>query len=312
MRFAHPPVTAWILFWLMWPCATASAQSAATTYTDSRGKKVEFPLGDASFADEVIAFDNGKPPARESKWSDPQLVLGKPNYVARNAARLPPAAVTLGCGGVLTVRFTDNALVDVPGPDLFVFEAGPAVEPTGLSISADGQTWLDVGNISGGTAQVDIVKVARTGEAYRYVRLTDLKRGCGGEWPGADIDAVGAIGSTLELSFDASVLFDVDQSALRPEAQTALADAARQLARYADASITVEGHTDNTGGAAHNMTLSQARADSVRTFLLAQPELKGREMAAKGLGATQPVATNATDAGRQKNRRVQIVVDPRR
>lgn len=91
-----------------------------------------------------------------------------------------------------------------------------------------------------------------------------------------------------------------------------LAAAAQTLARYADASITVEGHTDSTGGAEHNMTLSQARAESVRAFLLLRPELLGRAIAARGFGATRPGATNATDVGRQKNRRVQIVVDPRR
>jgi OmpA-OmpF porin, OOP family len=301
-----------LALFLALPCSRVHGQSAAAAYTDSRGKRVEFPLGDASFADEVVTFENGTPPAREAKWSEAKLVLGPPNYIAKNAASLPPAAVTLGCGGVVTVRFTDNTLVDVPGPDLYVFETGPAVEPTSLTISLDGDTWLDVGSIRGGTAYVDISKVAQPGAAYRYVRLTDLKRGCGGPWPGADVDAVGAIGSRLELSFDASVLFDVDRSTLKPEARSALADAAVSVARYADASITVEGHTDSTGSAPHNLTLSQARAESVRTFLLSRPELSGRSITARGFGATRPVASNGDDAGRQKNRRVQIIIDPRR
>ena len=75
------------------------------------------------------------------------------------------------------MRFTDNVLVDLAGPDLYVFEVGPAIEPMRLAISQDGTTWTEVGDISGGTAAIDIAKVAKPGERYRFVRVTDLKRG---------------------------------------------------------------------------------------------------------------------------------------
>jgi outer membrane protein OmpA-like peptidoglycan-associated protein len=112
------------------------------------------------------------------------------------------------------------------------------------------------------------------------------------------------------LSFDASVLFDFDRSALRPEAQAALTDAAAQIAAHPDAAVTVEGHTDDVGADGYNAKLSQARAESVRAFLMSRPELRGRTIAATGLGATRPVTSNATEAGRQQNRRVEIVVRP--
>jgi outer membrane protein OmpA-like peptidoglycan-associated protein len=219
--------------------------------------------------------------------------------------------VVFGCGGSLVVRFADNVLVDVSGPDLYVFEVGPAIEPTRLAISQDGTTWTEVGDVSGGTAAIDIAKVAKPGHRYRFVRVTDLKRACGGPYPGADVDAIGAIGSALRLSFDASVLFDFDRSALRPEAQASLADAAVQIAAHPDAVVTVEGHTDDVGADGYNAKLSQARAEAVRAFLLSRPDLRGRTIAAKGFGATRPVATNATEQGRQQNRRVEIVVSPR-
>jgi OmpA-OmpF porin, OOP family len=292
--------------------APAGAQSTTTTYTDSRGKKVAFPLGDASFADAVVATTPGKPAARDPRFADPADVLGPPDYVNdRNENQRNPASMTLGCAGTLTLRFSDNALVDVPGPDLFVFEVGPAVEATNLSISTDGETWIAVGAIRGGTAEVDIAKVASPGASYRYVQLTDLKRGCGGPWPGADVDAVGAIGSTLALSFDASVLFDVDMAVLKPQAREALLDAVDRLARYAGAAVTVEGHTDSTGTAAYNAGLSQRRADAVRAFLVQQAPLKSSTITAKGFGATRPAAPNDTEGNRQRNRRVEIVVDLR-
>ena len=86
--------------------------------------------------------------------------------------------MVLGCAGSLVVRFADNVLVDVAGPDLFVFEVGSAVEPMRLAISQDGTTWTEVGDISGGTAAIDIAKTAKPGDRYRFVRVTDLKRAC--------------------------------------------------------------------------------------------------------------------------------------
>ncbi len=310
MRIRHLALVSVIAAGLS-PSAPGLAQSAATTYADSRGKKVVFPLGDASFADDVAMFTMGKPGVSNVRWGDAKLALRPPDYISEQADERKPTSLTLGCGGVLVLHFSDNAVVDVPGPDIYVFEVGPAVEAMNLAISTDGERWMAVGDISGGTAEVDISKVAKANETYRYVRLTDLKSGCSGGWPGADVDAVGAIGSTLDLSFDASVLFDVDQSVLKPQAQAALIDAVGKLARFAGASITVEGHTDNSGGADHNMTLSQARAESVRAFLASRAELRARTLVARGFGATRPVATNDTPASRQRNRRVEIIVDLR-
>jgi outer membrane protein OmpA-like peptidoglycan-associated protein len=290
--------------------ATAAAQDASKTYTDSRGRQIVFRLGDASFADEVVSFTVGTPAPRDIRWAAPMSSLGPPDYNPRRLDPTAPSNVVVGCAGTLTVRFTDNVLVDVPGADLYVFEVGPAIEPMNLAISQDGETWTTVGDIRGGTAEIDISAVAMPGERYRFVRITDLKRACGAPYPGADIDAVGAIGAALQLSFDASVLFEFDRSALLPPAQSALVNAAEQIATYPNAAVIVEGHTDNLGTAAYNAKLSQARAEAVRAFLLSRPELKGRAITARGMGAARPVASNDTDANRQRNRRVEIVINP--
>ena len=288
--------------------APADAQDTSRTYKDSRGRAIVFPLGDASFADEVVAFDVGKPAPRDTRYTDPATALGPPDYDLKRL--LPPKNISLGCGGTLVVRFTDNVLHDVAGPDLYVFEVGPAVEPMKLAISPDGESWTEVGNISGGTATIDIAKAVKPGERFRYVRVTDLKRGCGGPYAGAEVDAVGAIGSALQLSFDASVLFDFNRAELRPAAQAVLTEAAARVAAYTNAAVTIEGHTDNVGTNAYNAKLSLARAGAVRAFLLTRPELGGRSIGVEGFGASRPVAPNDTDEGRQRNRRVEILVTP--
>jgi len=128
----------------------AAAQDVSKTYTDSHGRKVVFPLGDASFADGVVSFAVGTPPPRDPRWGDPKTAVGPPDYNARRVDPRSPANVVFGCAGSLVVRFADNVLVDVAGPDLYVFEVGPVIEPMRLAISQDGTTWTEVGDISGG------------------------------------------------------------------------------------------------------------------------------------------------------------------
>lgn len=71
--------------------------------------------------------------------------------------------------------------------------------------------------------------------------------------------------------------------------------------------IQIEGHTDSIGSDSYNLRLSQRRAESVVRYLVQQTGVKADRVAAAGKGEQEPIATNATDAGRQKNRRVQIV-----
>jgi OOP family OmpA-OmpF porin len=61
---------------------------------------------------------------------------------------------------------------------------------------------------------IDISPFVKPGDTFHYVRLTDLKTNCGESWPGADIDAVGAVGSAIQISLKSSVLFDFEKSTL--------------------------------------------------------------------------------------------------
>jgi hypothetical protein len=109
--------------------------------------------------------------------------------------------VTLGQGGRIVLKFTDNSLTGngTSALDLWVFEVGPDVEDTFVDISKDGNTWFSVGKVFGATAGVDIDSFGfGTSDFFSYVRLTDDpiegQTGSGGS-VGADIDAVGAISS---------------------------------------------------------------------------------------------------------------------
>jgi OOP family OmpA-OmpF porin len=212
---------------------------------------------------------------------------------------------------VLTLRFSDNALLDVEGPDLYVFEIGPDIEPTDLAISEDGVEWIEVGGITGGRADIDIAELTPPGAVFHSVRLTDDGRGCSGAWPGADIDAVGAIGAGRQISLDSSLLFNTGKFDLKPKAETMLAELAAEIAVMQEATVAVEGHTDSVGSTGDNQTLSESRTQSVMSFLKAQNGTSGFEYRTHGYGETRPVATNETDEGRARNRRVDLVVVPK-
>jgi outer membrane protein OmpA-like peptidoglycan-associated protein len=103
------------------------------------------------------------------------------------------------------------------------------------------------------------------------------------------------------------VLFDVDKATLRPGARERLARVAGILLAHRDLKINVEGHTDSTGTDSYNQRLSEARAASVRDYLVSSGINQG-VVGTAGFGETKPVATNGTAAGRQQNRRVELVV----
>lgn len=289
--------------------ATAASAQSGTRYTDSRGKAIYFPMGNLSFADEVVEFLPGAPPPPK-RWDDARLALGPPDFVSNAADERNPSCLTLGGGGRLTVRFRDNYLVDVPGADLYIFEVGPAIEATNLEISPDGKSWVNLGRIEGATAEVDISGAAKPGEMYQYVRLTDLRAAASGRFAGADIDAVGAIGSGMRIDLKSSVLFDFGKSTLKPGADEALKQVARLIEKHAGASILIEGHTDDVGDEAYNQRLSQERAKAVEAALRSYLPSAAAAMTTRGHGESRPTAANSSEKGREMNRRVEIVIVP--
>jgi outer membrane protein OmpA-like peptidoglycan-associated protein len=104
-----------------------------------------------------------------------------------------------------------------------------------------------------------------------------------------------------------NTLFATGRSDLRPGAAASLDKLVVFLNNYPDRTVAVEGHTDDVGSLEMNQTLSQHRADSVRSYLMQQGISSGR-LSAVGLGETQPIADNLSESGRQQNRRVEVII----
>ena len=116
-----------------------------------------------------------------------------------------------------------------------------------------------------------------------------------------------ARGIILSMS---DILFDVGRATLKTDLMTSLAKIAGILSVYQQFDVSIEGNTDNTGSEELNMKLSQQRAENVMNFLIEQGISENR-LTAKGLGMTMPIADNSTKEGRQKNRRVDLVITDR-
>ena len=104
------------------------------------------------------------------------------------------------------------------------------------------------------------------------------------------------------------VLFDVGQATLKPGAVNEIVRLAQFLEENPDRKVSIEGHTDSTGSLSTNLVLSQRRAESVADTLVAAGVPRDR-IVTSGLGPDFPVANNATAAGRQQNRRVEVVIE---
>jgi outer membrane protein OmpA-like peptidoglycan-associated protein len=130
------------------------------------------------------------------------------------------------------------------------------------------------------------------------------------------IEAVHAVANGCErrLSVVGDALFDFDKASLRPDAEETLAAAAPEISKLGGKPLRIEGHTDAIGSDSYNQKLSEARATAVRDWLAAH-SIVPVATPIKGYGKTMPIAPNTTadgkddPAGRQKNRRVDVVFE---
>lgn len=116
-------------------------------------------------------------------------------------------------------------------------------------------------------------------------------------------------GDRLVVTMPQDLLFATDSANLRPDLQSDLRAVAANLQSYPNTRIEIIGHTDSTGDAGYNRSLSKRRADSVAS-VLSGAGVPGSRIVTIGAGEDQPITTNLTPEGRAQNRRVEIVIRP--
>lgn len=181
-------------------------------------------------------------------------------------------------------------------------------EKTGAAVGAAGGAVAGavIGKGPAGTILGAILGAAVGGAAGAYIghymdkQAEEIKK----DVKGAEVQRVG---EGIRITFDSGLLFDVGKFDLNETSRQNLTNLASTLAKYPDTNIMIEGHTDSTGSRESNLTLSERRAKSVAHYL-AGLNVQASRFSIMGYGPDQPVASNDTAEGRQKNRRVELAV----
>lgn len=211
-------------------------------------------------------------------------------FLARRPAVAASAALTLlagtiGCESVPADRTTQGAVLgSLAGAGVGVLAAGEGDNLAGGLIGAA------VGGIAGGLIGRYLDNQAREIDAI----------------PDADVERQS---DRLLVTFPGDTLFDSGSSAISPGAAQRLGSLAQTLSRYPASQVVIRGYTDSVGSEASNLRLSEDRANNVRNYLIDRGVAASR-VTAMGFGEQFPLASNATEAGRQQNRRVEIEIVP--
>jgi len=121
--------------------------------------------------------------------------------------------------------------------------------------------------------------------------------------------SVTRVGNQIILNMPANITFSVDSATVQPTFNETLVSVGLVLKKFNKTIVDVYGHTDDTGSESHNQDLSQRRAVSVAT-ILANQGIDQRRFYIEGKGESDPIASNANEAGRSQNRRVEIQISP--
>ena len=200
--------------------------------------------------------------------------------------------------GTLIAALLASACATDTGTGALFGGGGGALIGGGIGALAGGKKGALIGAALGGvTGGVSGALIGRYMDKQKEALDRDLKA--------AHVERVG---NRLVVKFESGILFDTDQTQLKPAAQKELADLARVLRDYPDTNLDITGFTDSTGSKEHNLKLSAERAQAVVDYLTSA-NVERRRLVSQGFGEDRPSATNATSDGREKNRRVEVNIE---
>ena len=175
-----------------------------------------------------------------------------------------------------------------------------------IGAGAGGGIGAVIGNNTGSTARGAIIGAVVGGLAGTIIgnQMDQQAKAIKQTVTGATVERVG---EGIQVTFASGLLFDLNSEQILPNAATNLHNLAVSLEQYPNTDVLIVGHTDASGTADYNQALSERRAQSAADFLVSQGVQAGR-IRTMGRGEMEPVASNATDAGRASNRRVEVAI----
>jgi len=203
-------------------------------------------------------------------------------YYSNDGVRLP--------SGLQIVRNYENAIKAIGGKKVYGFEDGGTEYVTLRVETQDAEVWAQVQAASNGMYSVHVVEKQLMGQDVTA-------------------NAESLAGSLRDTGKAAvyGIYFDTDKAVVKPESEPVLTEITKLLQADPALKLYVVGHTDGVGGFDHNLKLSQARGEAVTQALIGQHGIAAARLKPFGVGPTCPVASNRTEEGRAKNRRVELV-----
>jgi OOP family OmpA-OmpF porin len=258
----------------------------------------------------------------DTKWLDPSGKKSQTTFAAQGGLGLEyflGQHLSLGVLGRIHYVYNDSneykteATAYTAGAMANLFWGGKKAEPAAAApapvpvvvaapVDTDGDSVPDSSDACPGTpvgTPVDANGCPRDSDLDGVIDATDK---CPGTPAGTLVDVDGCPVKTVSVTLD--VKFDTGKAVVKPEFESQLSKVAGVMNKYPETSILIEGHSDNTGSAAGNKSLSQKRADAIRNELINKYGIVADRITAKGFGSEVPVADNATPEGRDANRRV--------
>jgi outer membrane protein OmpA-like peptidoglycan-associated protein len=163
-----------------------------------------------------------------------------------------------------------------------------------------------IGNQTGSTARGAIIGAVVGGLTGTIIgnQMDQQAKGIKAAIPGATVERVG---EGIQTTFASGLMFDVNSEGIRPEAAANLRALAASLQQYPNTDLMIVGHTDASGTADYNLGLSQRRATAVSNYLIGQG-VNANRLRTSGRGEAEPLQSNATESGKQANRRVEVAI----
>lgn len=194
-------------------------------------------------------------------------------------------------GALAIARNYSNAMVAKKGRKIYeAVDAGGGTATASMPLGDGRELWLEI-SISNGGETYTLTIVEQAAMAQQIAITAD--------WLAEQLASSGSV--ALE-----GITFDTGKSAVRPESKAVLDEVGALLKNDTALALEIQGHTDNVGSPTANLTLSQQRADAVKAYLVSTYGIDAARLTTAGFGDTRPVADNATEDGRAKNRRVEL------
>lgn len=234
------------------------------------------------YRSEEVEFDRFEFPVGPGKTTAVEGRKYYADYYANDGITVP--------SGLQIVRNYVNAATAIGGTKVYEYDDGGTEIVTLRFVKDDAETWTEVS--AGGNGMYKVTMIRK--QAMTQAVVADAKA------------LAGALGATGRAAIY-GIYFDTDKSEIKPNSEAALVEIAKLLRNDPKLKLYVVGHTDNAGPFEHNVKLSDARAAAVVAALTGKQGIAAARLTPFGAGPTAPVASNATEEGRAKNRRVELV-----